>query len=170
GLVAFLHEIVVERFLVLDNRHRVILPAAPMPTVRKSVLVDRSAETMFALVEDVERYPEFLPWCKSTMVSERTPQITRARLDIDYRGLKTHIVTLNRKKKPTEMTLEFVEGPFERFGAKWTFTPLGDAGCRVEYAMEYRFSSTAVERVVAPVFGHIAETLVDRFVVRAESV
>ena len=139
-----------------------------MPTVTKSVLVARSAGTMFALVDDVERYPEFLPWCRSTTVFERTAQITRARLDIDYRGLKTHITTLNRKNAPTAMTLEFVEGPFERFGAKWTFVPLGDEGCRVEYAMDYRFSSTTVERVVAPVFGYIAETLVDRFVARAE--
>jgi len=139
-----------------------------MPTVTKSVLVARSAETMFALVDDVERYPEFLPWCRSTTVLERTAQITRARLDIDYRGLRTHIVTLNRKQPPTAMTLEFVEGPFERFGAEWTFTPLGGEGCRVEYAMDYRFSSATVERVVAPVFGYIAETLVDRFVARAE--
>ncbi len=139
-----------------------------MPTVTKSVLVARSAETMFALVDGVERYPQFLPWCRSTTVLERTDEITRARLDIDYRGLKTHITTLNRKQPPTLMTLDFVEGPFERFGAKWTFTPLGDAGCRVEYAMEYRFSSAAIERLVAPVFGHIAETLVDRFVARAQ--
>ena len=139
-----------------------------MPTVTKSVLVARSAESMFALVDDVEHYPEFLPWCRSTEVFERTREITRARLDIDYRGLKTHIVTLNRKQPPGAMTLEFVEGPFERFGAQWTFTPLGDAGCRVEYAMDYRFSSTLVERVVAPVFGYIAETLVDCFVARAE--
>lgn len=138
-----------------------------MPTVTKSVIVARSAGTMFALVDDVERYPEFLPWCRSTVVFERTEEITRARLDIDYRGLKTHIVTLNRKEPPTEMTLEFVEGPFERFGAKWTFIPLGDEGCRVEYAMDYRFSSGTIERLVAPVFGYIAETLVDRFVARA---
>jgi ribosome-associated toxin RatA of RatAB toxin-antitoxin module len=140
-----------------------------MPTVTKSVLVARSAGTMFALVDDVEHYPEFLPWCRSTTVFERTDEITRARLDIDYRGLRTHITTLNRKQAPTLMTLEFVEGPFERFGAKWIFTPLGDAGCRVEYAMEYRFASAAFERVVAPVFGYIAATLVDRFVARAEA-
>jgi len=140
-----------------------------MATVRKSVIVDRSAATMFALVDDVERYPEFLPWCRATTVFERTPEITRARLDIDYRGLKTHIVTLNRKDPPAAMTLEFVEGPFEKFGARWSFTPLGDSGCRVQYEMEYRFASGAMERLVAPVFGFIAETLVDRFVARAES-
>lgn len=139
-----------------------------MPTVRKSVLVDRSAATMFALVEDVERYPEFLPWCRSTHVYERTDELTRARLDIDYRGLKTHIVTRNRKDPPGAMRLDFVEGPFERFSAQWTFTPLGESGCRVEYVMEYSFSSATVERMLAPVFGYIAETLVERFVARAE--
>lgn len=139
-----------------------------MPTVRKSVIVPHSCARMFALVEDVERYPEFLPWCAATEVFERTESITRARLDIEYRGLRTSIATRNLKTEPEEMILEFEEGPFERFRARWEFAPLGDAGCRVQYSMDYSFSSAALEAVLGPAFGYIAETLVDRFVERAE--
>jgi ribosome-associated toxin RatA of RatAB toxin-antitoxin module len=138
-----------------------------MPTVLKSVLVDRPAATMFALVDAVERYPEFLPWCSAARVEERTAQVTRARIDVDYHGLATHFSTLNRKRAPERMDLELVEGPFERFTGQWRFSPLGDEGCRVELQLDYAFANRALEALLGPVFAHIAETLVDRFVARA---
>ena len=141
-----------------------------MPTVRRSVLVPYPCATKFALVEGCERYPEFLPWCAGVQVFERDEALTRARLDIDYHGLKTHIATLNRKEPPGRITLEFVDGPFDHFRGDWHFTPLGDVGCRVELAIDYAFKHRSIEAVLKPVFGHIAETLVDRFVERAERV
>jgi ribosome-associated toxin RatA of RatAB toxin-antitoxin module len=140
-----------------------------MPTVRKSVIVARPCATMFALVDDLERYPEFLPWCSGTEVFERTPEVTRARIDIDYHGLTSHISTLNRKDAPGGMTLEFVDGPFSEFRGRWRFAGLGDEGCRVEFELDYSFASGAVEALLGPVFGNIIETLVDRFVARVEA-
>jgi ribosome-associated toxin RatA of RatAB toxin-antitoxin module len=140
-----------------------------MPTVRRSAIVARPPEAMFALVEDVERYPEFLPWCASTEVLERTPGVTRARLDIAYRGLRTHITTRNAKDPPHGMTLDFVDGPFERFHGDWRFLPLGEAGCRIEFTLDYALASAPLRAVLAPVFGHVADTMVDHFVQRAES-
>ncbi len=140
-----------------------------MPTVSKSVLVPRSAEQMFALVDDVEHYPLFLPWCSGTRVLERSDEVTRARLEIDYHGLKTHFTTLNRKQPPRRMDLDLEEGPFERLKGRWAFTPLGPEGSRVELTLEYELASGSLSRLVAPVLGNIMETLVDRFVARAES-
>jgi ribosome-associated toxin RatA of RatAB toxin-antitoxin module len=140
-----------------------------MPTVRKSVIVNRPAAAMFALVDDVESYPRFLPWCSGAHVSERTGKVTVARLDIDYHGLTTSIKTRNEKRPPERMSLDFVEGPFERFKGGWRFVDLGGEGCRVEFALDYAFSSVALETLLGGVFGHIVETLVDRFVQRAES-
>lgn len=139
-----------------------------MPTVRKSVLVHRPAEELYDLVEHCEDYPQFLPWCSAVTVSERTPEITRARLEIDYHGLKTHIATLNRKDAPREIDLDFVDGPFQRFKGHWRFIPLGPDGCRVEFALDYAFSNFAFDAVLGPVFSHIIETQVDCFVARAE--
>ena len=140
-----------------------------MPTVRKSVIVARPAEAMYDLVENVERYPEFLPWCSATHVYERTGNVIRARLDIAYRGLRMHLTTRNEKEPPQRMTLELVDGPFEHFHGEWRFTPLGDAGCRVELVLDYKLASKALQALLGRVFDHVADTLVERFVERAES-
>jgi ribosome-associated toxin RatA of RatAB toxin-antitoxin module len=102
-------------------------------------------------------------------VLERNDELTRARLEIDYHGLRTHFTTVNRKQPPRRMDLELEEGPFARLAGRWSFTPLGDEGSRVELTLDYEFEGRALNRVVAPVLGHIMETLVDRFVERAES-
>jgi len=140
-----------------------------MTTLAKSVLVPHSAATMFALVDDVERYPEFLPWCPSAKVVERTEAITRARIDIGYHGVASHITTLNRKQAPERMDLELVEGPFKRFHGQWRFVPLGDAGCRVELSLDYSLSGASINIVLRPVLTRVLETLVDRFVERANA-
>jgi len=140
-----------------------------MTNVVKTVLVSRPAAEVFALVDDCERYPEFLPWCSAARVFERTGELTRARLDIDYHGVTSHITTVNRRHPPDRIDLEFSDGPFENFRGHWRFTPLGESGCRVEFEVEYELANAALAGVLRPVFGHIIETLVDRFVARAES-
>jgi len=138
-----------------------------MPTVRNSVIVDHPAAAMFALVDAVERYPEFLPWCTATEVMERTETTTHARLHIDYHGLKSQFATMNSKQHPEWMHINFTAGPFERFRGHWRFVPLGESGCRVEFALDYAFENAALEALLGPVFGHIAQTLVERFVARS---
>ena len=140
-----------------------------MKTVRKSVIVARPAAVLFGLVDDCERYPEFLPWCAAASVHDRTPTSAHATLEIDYHGMKSHISTLNHMDRPSAIALDFVDGPFHLFKGHWRFVPLGEDGCRVEFALDYRFSNRAMEALFGPVFGHIIETLVDRFVERAES-
>jgi ribosome-associated toxin RatA of RatAB toxin-antitoxin module len=140
-----------------------------MPTVRKSAIVPHSCATMFALVDRVEAYPEFLPWCSRVDLLERTPQVTSARLHVDYHGLVTRIATRNVKRPFESMQLELVEGPFESFGGAWSFAALGEAGCRAEFVLDYSIASSTLAAVLGPVFGHIAATLVERFVARAEA-
>ena len=140
-----------------------------MPTVRKSVIVARPREVLYQLVEGVERYPEFLPWCSGAEVFERDGRVTRARLCIDYHGLQSHIETRNENDPPERIVLEFVDGPFREFHGVWSFTALGAEGCRVEFALDYAFANRALEGMLGPVFGHVIETLVDRFVARAEA-
>jgi len=139
-----------------------------MRTLRKSVIVAHPASALYALVEAYERYPEFLPWCSRAEVLERTESSSRARLEIDYRGLKTHLATSNRMAPPQRIDLEFVEGPFEHFQGHWRFVPLGEEGCRVEFALDYRFSSRAFESMLGVVFRHVLDALVDQFIARAD--
>ena len=140
-----------------------------MPTVRKSVIVDHAAARMFALVDAVEDYPRFLPWCAGVEVLARSPEITHARIAIDYRGVKSAIATVNHKQSPEWMRLDFAEGPFKRFHGHWRFHALGPGGCRVEFELDYEFTSRAIDALLAPVFSQIVETLVERFVERADT-
>ena len=139
-----------------------------MPTVTKSVIVPHGVERMFELVDRVEDYPDFLPWCAASSLIERTREVTRARLDIDYHGLKSHFSTRNAKDPPRRMEIRLEEGPFEKLEGEWRFTPLGD-GCRVELTIDYELASSSMARLLAPAFGHIMETLVDGFVARADA-
>lgn len=141
-----------------------------MAEVNKSVLVGYSAPRMFALVDAVEKYPEFLPWCGGTELIFRDAQLTRATIQISYRGIKQSFSTENAKCEPQSMRIRLIEGPFKTLEGGWRFTDLGGAGCKIELSLRYEFASRLLEKLVGPVFGYIASSLVDAFVKRAQSV
>ena len=138
-----------------------------MPLVRKSAIVPHPCATMFELVDRVEDYPLFLPWCSRVELIERTAQVTMARLHLDYHGLATSITTRNVKRPVEHMELALLEGPFDSFRGSWVFVPLGEEGCRAEFELDYSLAGSALAAVLQPVFGHIAATMVDCFVARA---
>ncbi len=123
---------------------------------------------MFALVDDVERYPEFLPWCEGAEVLERTQALTTARLHINYLGVRKSFTTTNRKEANVSMEIELVEGPFRDLAGHWRFRPLRADASKVELELAYTFSNKLLESLIGPVFGQIANTLVERFVERAD--
>lgn len=124
---------------------------------------------MFALVDDVERYPEFLPWCGGSKVSERTGLVTVATILIDYRGIKHEFTTRNTKQGVEVMEIRLVEGPFKTLDGVWHFQALAENACKISLALDYGFASTVLERAVGPVFGMIAGTMIERFVDRADA-
>jgi ribosome-associated toxin RatA of RatAB toxin-antitoxin module len=139
-----------------------------MAAVNRSALVSFSPEQMFDLVDAVEDYPAFLPWCAGTEVTHRDATITCAALRISYRGIKQAFTTENHKQYPAVMTLHLVEGPFRALDGEWRFTRLGADGCRIDFKLDYEFSNKFLEKLVGPVFGYIAGTLVDSFLKRAD--
>ncbi|HTS22382.1 MAG TPA: type II toxin-antitoxin system RatA family toxin [Casimicrobiaceae bacterium] len=140
-----------------------------MASVHKSVLVPYGAEQMLELVERIEDYPQFLPWCSGAAILERSAGETVARLDIDYRGVRAHFTTTNRIERPERILIALRSGPFRRLDGTWLFTALGVSGSKVELALGYEFATGVLERLIGPVFGHIARTFVDAFVQRAEA-
>lgn len=141
-----------------------------MAQVNKSVLVEHSADAMFALVDQVEDYPVFLPWCGGTEVKWRDEQMTVATIHIDYMGVKQSFTTENCKHAPTEMNLSLQDGPFSHLRGHWRFFALGETACKIEFALDYTFSSRVLETLLNPVFSHITNTFVDAFVSRADKV
>lgn len=141
-----------------------------MRSVRKSVLVPYSARQMFELVERIEDYPKFLPWCGGTRILERTAKGTLARIDIDYYGVRAHFTTANRDQPPDRIVVELRDGPFRRLDGIWQFRTLSEAACKVEFELDYEFATPVLERLIGPVFGRIAESFIDAFVRRAATV
>jgi ribosome-associated toxin RatA of RatAB toxin-antitoxin module len=141
-----------------------------MVIVERQALVPHGAARMYALVEDVESYPRFLPWCRGAEVAFRDATRTVATLHVDYRGVRQQFTTENRKHAPERIELALVRGPFLSLQGEWRFTALAADACRVELALAYQLASPLLERMLGPVFDHIANTLVDAFVQRADAV
>lgn len=139
-----------------------------LSVVEKSVLVGYSTQQMFALVDAVEAYPQFLPWCDRAEVIHRDETRTRATLHINYHGATQSFTTENLKEAPHKMTVRLVEGPFRVLDGEWRFTPLRENACKIDFRLHYEFSSKLLEILVGPVFSYIANTMVDAFVKRAE--
>jgi ribosome-associated toxin RatA of RatAB toxin-antitoxin module len=139
-----------------------------MPLVEKSALVAFSSAQMFALVDDVERYPEFLPWCSGTQLLARDALITAATIEISYHGIHQSFSTANTKQGNERMQIALTEGPFKALEGEWQFVALGNVGCKVSLRLDYAFSNAVLESAVGPVFGLIANTMIERFVERAD--
>jgi ribosome-associated toxin RatA of RatAB toxin-antitoxin module len=141
-----------------------------MARVEKSVLVAHTPERMFELVDRVEDYPVFLPWCGGTELKWRDELSTVATIHIAYMGVRQSFTTENAKTHPREMRIKLQNGPFSELEGDWCFVALGDAACKVEFRLQYVFSSRVLETILAPVFSHITNTFVDAFVRRADEV
>lgn len=143
---------------------------AAMNVVHKTVLVTHSAKQMFTLVDAVEDYPKFLPWCGGVDLHERSEASTSATLHIHYHGLKQQFSTQNTKVFPHNMSIQLKDGPFKHLDGSWQFIELGENACKIEFRLNYEFANSFLEKLISPVFNHIAATFVDGFVARADKI
>lgn len=139
-----------------------------MTVVEKTVLIEHTPAQMFELVDRVEDYPKFLPWCGGTELHERNETVTVATVHINYHGVKSHFSTDNLKDPPQRMQMRLRDGPMKHLDGSWRFTPLGEHACKIEFRLHYEFSSRMLEKVLGPVFSHIANSFVEAFVKRAK--
>jgi ribosome-associated toxin RatA of RatAB toxin-antitoxin module len=139
-----------------------------MPSVQKQLLLSFSAEQMFDLVDDIESYPSFLPWCGGTQVERISASDVQATITIAFRGLQQDFSTRNLQKRPTEIRLSLKDGPFASLRGLWNFKPLAKDACKVNFELHYEFSSRLLGVAIAPVFDQIAKGFVDAFVLEAE--
>ena len=144
-----------------------------MKTIHKSVLLTHSAPEMFALVTDVARYPEFLPWCDQSQIVESFTNGMVAKVGMSISGIRQSFTTRNLHEPDSSVHMQLVDGPFSKLEGSWVFTPLGDGSmraCKVEFRLSYDFSSSTLAALVGPVFDKIAGSLVDAFVKRADAI
>lgn len=141
-----------------------------MTSICKSALVPYSPAEMFALVDDIEAYPTFLPWCSEARVIERNQDEVRATIALSKGGVDKAFTTCNRNQKNKMIEMRLVEGPFKHLEGFWRFDALGDDGCKVSLDLEFEFASRMLGMVVGPVFSQVANSLVDSFQKRAVDV
>jgi ribosome-associated toxin RatA of RatAB toxin-antitoxin module len=141
-----------------------------MKRIARSAIVEHSAAELYALVERIEDYPAFLPWCRAAHVSERSTARTVATLTVGLKGVGYEFTTENANQPQAAIEMKLLEGPFRHFAAHWRFHALGAQAARIEYAMEYEFASRVASLALAPVFHLIADTMMDAFKRRADQV
>jgi ribosome-associated toxin RatA of RatAB toxin-antitoxin module len=124
---------------------------------------------MFELVAQVERYPEFMPWCGGAVVTERSDHGMRASITIALAGIRQTFTTQNQHDYPHKIDLKLVDGPFSELTGEWVFSPLAQDACKVLFTLNYAFSSRTLEALVGPIFNRIASSFIDSFTQRAQA-
>ena len=140
-----------------------------MPTVNRSALVRHSARAMFDLVNDFERYPEFLSGCSNAELLERDEDHLKGRLTLSKAGMQQSFVTRNDLYAPERIELNLVDGPFKRLQGTWLFTPLGEDACKVSLEMDFDFSNRLLG-AFGKLFSQVAAQMVEAFTRRADQI
>ena len=141
-----------------------------MATISRSALIAYSAESMFDLINDVQRYPEFIPGCADTKILQQDTDNMRASVLISKAGVKQWFTTQNTLKRGEFIQMNLVEGPFSRLTGGWTIKPLSESGCKIELNLDFAFSSKLVEMAFGQVFNAIAANMVVAFTERAKEI
>ncbi|MDE2304237.1 MAG: type II toxin-antitoxin system RatA family toxin [Gammaproteobacteria bacterium] len=140
-----------------------------MKVVERSAQVPYTAQQMYELVNDVDRYPEFLPWCTAAHVEPAGVAEVMASISIARGLLRTEFTTRNALRPGAEITMRLVRGPFRRLQGHWRFES-GSAGSRVSFRVDFEFKSVLTAAAMNPVFEALCGTIVDAFVARARQV
>ena len=141
-----------------------------MADVKKNVIVNHSVNRMFRLVDRIEDYPLFLPWCGGSQIIYRDDKITKASIYIKYSGVNQSFTTQNTKNYPHRINLKLIDGPFKVLEGFWIFTPINQDACSIEFNLHYAFSNFILDKLISPIFGQIANTFVDGFVSQADKI
>ncbi|HEX6636034.1 MAG TPA: type II toxin-antitoxin system RatA family toxin [Steroidobacteraceae bacterium] len=141
-----------------------------MREVKRTALIAEAPARMFQLINDIERYPEFVPGCQAARVVSRKGNEMVATLDIKRGPLHAQFTTRNLMDPDRRVLMQLVSGPFRVLEGLWTLTPLGDLGCRVELEMRFEFANRVAGALFEPLFETTAASLVDAFVKRARDV
>jgi len=140
-----------------------------MREIRRSALVALPPVRLFALISDVERYPEFVPGCTHARIESRSEHEVIATLGVRRGALRAEFTTRNELDPDRRVTMNLVRGPFRVLQGEWLLTPIAAAGCRVDLSMRFAFSNPVSALILEPLFAQTVGALVDAFVARARA-
>jgi ribosome-associated toxin RatA of RatAB toxin-antitoxin module len=140
-----------------------------MREVKRSALVSKPPAELFALINDIESYPQFLPWCTHAHVQSRSATEVLATIGVRQGALHGEFTTRNTLDPDHSIRMQLVSGPFRELHGEWHLTPIEANGCRVELTMRFAFKNPLTGLLFEPLFAETLASLVDAFVVRARS-
>ncbi|HLB42555.1 MAG TPA: type II toxin-antitoxin system RatA family toxin [Gammaproteobacteria bacterium] len=138
-----------------------------MYTLHRDAIVPYSSRQMFELVNSIEDYPRFLPWCQDSQILSRTDTDVIAEVVVNWKGIHKSFTTRNRLYPYERMDMSLVKGPLQQMEGIWRFQALDERTCKVILNLEFEFTGSFIDRFFQPIFQHIANTLVDAFCKRA---
>lgn len=136
-------------------------------TINQQAIVPYTAAQMYALVNDVQTYPDYLPWCEAVDLLHQEPTALEATVHFGYKGVKHRFTTANTMQPNQEIRMQLVEGPFSDFRGCWQFLPLGETGCKVVFSLHFAFKNRLLSMAFAKVFSLVAHSMVQAFTDRA---
>lgn len=139
-----------------------------MPKIIRSADIWHSTGTMFEIVDNVDLYPEFLPWCSDSKIISCNGEIMIAEITIQYGNLRQSFTTRNERQRPSQINLFLEKGPFNKFEGSWSFMPITPHASEVTFSLDFTFSNWLVSVAIGKVFSVAAETMVDAFIKRAD--
>ena len=140
-----------------------------MRIVERHAMVPYSAEQMYVLVDNIEAYAEFLPWCAETRILTQTESTMEASILMKKAGINHWFTTSNAIDKNESIKMTLVNGPFKQLDGEWKFTEFDPDASKIELDLNFEFSGGLGTTLIAPIFTQIANTLVDSFCKRAQN-
>lgn len=141
-----------------------------MPVIERQAIVRYSTQQMFDLVNNIQDYPNFLPWCSNSKILEETESAKIAELEIHFSGLTKKFTTQNTLTPFSRIDLNLISGPFESLVGQWNFIELAPSACKVTLYLEFEFTKTLMDKLFQPIFNRIANSLVEAFCNRAQEI
>ncbi|MEM7026963.1 MAG: type II toxin-antitoxin system RatA family toxin [Pseudomonadota bacterium] len=141
-----------------------------MKRINKKQQVNYSANEMYRLVNDIESYPEFLPWCTAAKILEQEELALVASVSIAIGKIRQSFTTANRMQADEVINMQLVEGPFKKLVGDWQFQAINEKECVVSLDMQFEFKNKILKHTLGHAFNKIVDSLVDAFVSRAQTV
>ncbi len=139
-----------------------------MESINKTAVVPFTTEQMYTLVNDVESYPVFLPWCSSGVIHVNEPHYMKASISLAVGGVKQKFTTESTLQPGRRIDLRLVSGPFRQLNGYWMFEPAGEKMCRISFQMNFEYKNIIVKMALNKIFQRIGDSLVASFIERAK--
>ncbi|QDJ13698.1 ubiquinone-binding protein [Mergibacter septicus] len=141
-----------------------------MPIINQTALVAYSAEQMYQLVNDYQRYPEFLPGCVASRTIDQGEYSLTAELTISKAGISQSFSTHNTMQPNREIIMKLLEGPFRYLQGRWLFEPFDEQSCQISLYLEFEFSNPLMSMLFSPIFQQLTSQMIEAFKLRAKEV